>query len=78
MYRQLSETSRVANNYQAARLARERDELSARKRRQEENADHELEQCLIAYHVHRVDGGQMTWPDFRREWYMTRGAKDGG
>lgn len=59
------------------RRERERDELAARKCRDEASRDRELEQCVIAYHVHRVDGGQMKFEDFRREWYMMKGATDG-
>lgn len=67
----------MAPTWHESRLARERADLAARKRKQEENTDPELESCVIAYHAHRVDGGQMRFEDFRREWYMTRGAKDG-
>lgn len=67
----------MAPTWHEARLARERADLAARKRKQEENTDPELESCVIAYHAHRVDGGQMRWEDFRRDWYLNRGAKDG-
>ena len=67
----------MPSNWHEARLARERADLAARKRKQEENTDPELESCVIAYHAHRVDGGQMRWEDFRRDWYLNRGAKDG-
>ena len=58
--------------------ARERAEMAARKRKQEETRDREVEACVIAYHSHRVDGGQMKWEAFRREWYMTRAEKNVG
>ena len=67
----------MAPTWHEARLARERADLAARKRKQEENTDPELESCVIAYHAHRVDGGQMRWEDFRRDWYLNRGSKDG-
>lgn len=67
----------MAPTWHEARLARERADLAARKRKQEENTDPEVESCVIAYHAHRVDGGQMRWEDFRRDWYLNRGAKDG-
>lgn len=67
----------MAPTWHEAGLARERADLAARKRKQEENSDPELESCVIAYHAHRVDGGQMRWEDFRRDWYLNRGAKDG-
>lgn len=59
------------------RRLREREDLAARKRRDEAKRDRDLEQCVIAYHAHRIDGGQMAFADFRREWYTTRGATDG-
>jgi len=64
----------MAPNWHEARLARERAELGNRKRKQEENTDPELETCVIAYHAHRVDGGQMRFEDFRRQWYTTKGG----
>ena len=67
----------MAPTWHEARLARERADLAARKRKQDENRDPELESCVIAYHAHRVDGGQMRWEDFRRDWYLNRGSKDG-
>jgi hypothetical protein len=59
------------------RRQRERDDIAARKRRDEAKADPNLEQCLIAYHAFRVGGGQMAFADFRRDWYTTKGAMDG-
>lgn len=67
----------MAPTWHEARLARERDDLAARKKKQDENRDQELEACVVAYGAHRVNGGQQRWEEFRREWYMTRGAKDG-
>jgi len=59
------------------RRLRERAEIAAGKKIDAEKRDQELEQCVIAYHAHRVDGGQMRFKDFRREWYTDRKAKDG-
>jgi len=68
----------MAPTWHDTRRARERAELANRKRKQAENTDKELESALIAYHAHRVDGGQMRFEDFRREWYMTKGGDRGG
>ena len=57
--------------------ARARADLAARKAAQEENRDQEIESAVIAYHAHRIGGGGMSWEDFRREWLMTRGGRDG-
>lgn len=67
----------MPSNWHESRLARERADLAARKRKQEEKHDPEIEACVIAYGAYRVNGGQQRWEDFRREWYMTRGATDG-
>lgn len=67
----------MPSNWHEARLARERADLAARKRKQDEKHDPEIEACVIAYGAYRVNGGQQRWEDFRREWYMTRGATDG-
>lgn len=67
----------MAPTWHEARLARERADLAARKRKQDEKRDPELESCVIAYASHRGDGGQMRWEDFRRDWYLNRGAMDG-
>jgi len=58
------------------RRQRERDDLAARKRRDEAKRDRELEQCVIAYATHRTDGGQMKFEEFRREWYLAKGGRD--
>lgn len=54
---------------------RERRELAERKARQEANRDETLEQCVIAYHAHRVSGGQSRWADFRSDWYKQHGLR---
>lgn len=67
----------MTGEWKSAALARERAEIAARKKKQEQNQDPELEACVIAYGAFRISGGQQRWEDFRREWYMTRGATDG-
>ncbi len=52
---------------------RQRRELSERKAKQEASRDETLEQCVIAYHAHRVNGGQSRWSDFRIDWYKLNG-----
>jgi hypothetical protein len=52
---------------------RRREELSERLREQEASRDETLEQCVIAYHAHRVNGGQSRWSDFRIDWYKLNG-----
>jgi hypothetical protein len=52
---------------------RRREELSERLREQEASRDETLEQCVIAYHAHRVNGGQSRWSDFRIDWYKLHG-----
>lgn len=51
-----------------------REEIAARKRRDEENRDPVEEQCLIAFVNHRRDGGSMRWDDFRPQWLRQQGA----
>jgi hypothetical protein len=67
----------VQPTWHEQRRLRERADLAARKKRDAEKTDPELETCVIAYHAHRVEGGQMRFEDFRREWYLNMGAKDG-
>jgi hypothetical protein len=52
---------------------RRREELSERLREQEASRDETLEQCVIAYHAHRVNGGQSRWSDVRIDWYKLNG-----
>jgi hypothetical protein len=52
---------------------RQRRELAERKAKQEASRDETLEQCVIAYHAHRVSGGQSRWADFRIDWYKLHG-----
>ena len=70
--------SAMASRWVESCRARVFAETAARKKKQEANRNHELEACLIAYHAHRVDGGQMKWDAFRREWYMTRATNNVG
>jgi hypothetical protein len=50
-----------------------REERSERIKEQEAKRDETLEQCVIAYHAHRVNGGQSRWSDFRIDWYKLNG-----
>ena len=56
---------------------REREELARRKKIDAEKADPELEQCVIAYHAFRVDGGYMKFADFQVEWLKRQEPKHG-
>jgi len=60
----------MATNWQEQRL---REERSERIKEQEAKRDPELEQAVIAYHAHRVNGGQSRWSDFRIDWYKLNG-----
>jgi hypothetical protein len=60
----------MATNWQEQRL---REERSERIKEQEAKRDETLEQCVIAYHAHRVNGGQSRWSDFRIDWYKLNG-----
>ena len=59
------------------RADREREELAARKRIDAEKADPELEQCVIAYHAFRVDGGCMKFADFQIEYLKRKDPSNG-
>jgi hypothetical protein len=64
--------------YREYQARRQRDALAAAKQSEERNRDPELEQCLIAYSVHRVDGGTMRFAEFKRQWYQEiQEPKDG-
>ena len=67
----------MTTNWAEQRRLRERADLASRKQRDAEKTDPELETCVIAYHAHRVDGGQMRFEDFRRQWYTTKGGERG-
>jgi len=75
---ELQKDRNMTANWAEERRLRERAEIAARKKIDAEKRDPELEQCVVAYHAHRVDGGQMRFEDFRRLWYTTRETKDGG
>jgi len=55
---------------------RRRDELAARKAEQERKRDPELEEAFVAWAAYRVNGGDMKFDAWRREW-MTQEATDG-
>jgi uncharacterized protein affecting Mg2+/Co2+ transport len=52
---------------------KQRDELAARKQRDEQNRDPEIEQCVIAYVNWVKDFGPRSFEAYRREWLQTRG-----
>lgn len=56
------------------RRERELEEIAERRAKQDANRDEELEQCFVAYHAFRIDGGQSTFEDFRRDWMTKRGG----
>lgn len=60
------------DQYREQRRRMERDEVAARKCREEQHRDHELEQCVIAYVAFRQGGGVSDFQDFKRGWYATR------
>lgn len=59
------------------RADREREDLAARKRIDAEKSDPVLEQCVIAYHAFRVDGGYMKFADFQVEYLKRKDPKYG-
>jgi len=65
-------------DYRAIAAARARDELAARKRTDEQQRDPELEEAFVAWAAYRVNGGDMKFETWRREWLTTtQEAKDG-
>jgi hypothetical protein len=64
-------------DYRALAAARARDEIAARKRADEARRDPELEAAFVAWYSHRVNGGDMLFDQWRREWLTTQEAKDG-
>lgn len=49
---------------------RERTELSARKKKQDETYDPVVEQAVVAFVNYRQNGGDLKWEAFRRQWYL--------
>jgi hypothetical protein len=64
--------------YREYQARRQREALSAAKQLQERNRDPEMEHCVIAYSVHRLDGGTMSFEAFRRQWYQAREERRDG
>jgi hypothetical protein len=65
-------------DYRALAAARARDELAARKASQEKHRDPQLEEAFVAWAAYRVNGGDMKFEQWRREWLTTtQEAKDG-
>ena len=63
-------------DWKALAAERRRDELAARKRAEEARRDPELEAAFLAWAAYRVNGGDMAFKAWRREW-MTQEATDG-
>jgi hemerythrin len=65
-------------DWKALAAERRRDELAARKAEQERKRDPELEEAFVAWAAYRVNGGDMKFEQWRREWLTTtQEAKDG-
>lgn len=54
------------------RRLREREERAARRRRDSEEHDPEMDSALIAW---MAAGASMPWEEFRREWIQSRNPK---
>jgi hemerythrin len=68
----------MPHDWKAIAAARARDELAARKAEQERKRDPELEEAFVAWAAYRVNGGDMKFETWRREWLSTtQEAKDG-
>ena len=68
----------MASDWQRIAAERRRDELAARKRAEEARRDPELEEAFVAWAAYRVNGGDMRFDEWRREWLTTtQEAKDG-
>jgi hemerythrin len=65
-------------DWKAIAAARARDELASRKRNDEQHRDPELEEAFVAWAAYRVNGGDMKFEQWRREWLTTtQEATDG-
>jgi hypothetical protein len=68
----------MTTDWQRIAAERRRDELAARKASQEKHRDPELEEAFVAWAAYRVNGGDMKFDQWRREWLTTtQEAKDG-
>ena len=65
-------------DWQRIAAERRRDEIAARKAEDEKHRDPELEAAFCAWAAYRVNGGDMRFEQWRREWLTTtQEAKDG-
>ena len=67
----------MPTDWQRIAAERRRDELAARKRAEEARRDPELEAAFCAWAAYRVNGGDMKFSEWRREWLTTQGGQDG-
>ena len=67
----------MTSDWQRIAAARARDELAARKRADEARRDPDIEAAFTAWAAYRVNGGDMRFDEWRREWLTTQEAKDG-
>ena len=68
----------MSTDWQRIAAERRRDELAARKRAEEARRDPELEEAFCAWAAYRVNGGDMKFEQWRREWLTTtQEATDG-
>ena len=58
----------MPTDWQRIAAERRRDELAARKRAEEARRDPELEEAFVAWAAYRVNGGDMKFEQWRREW----------
>jgi hypothetical protein len=67
----------MPTDWQRIAAERRREEIAARKRAEEARRDPELEAAFVAWAAYRVNGGDMRFVDWRREWLMTEEATHG-
>ena len=68
----------MPHDWKALAAARARDELAARKRAEEARRDPDIEEAFVAWAAYRVNGGDMRFDEWRREWLTTtQEATDG-
>jgi len=66
----------MTSDYHRIAAERRREELAARKAADDRKRDPELESAFLAWAAYRVNGGDMKFDAWRREW-MTQGGQDG-
>ena len=67
----------MSGDYQRIAAERRREEIAARKAEDEKHRDPELEAAFCAWAAYRVNGGDMKFAEWRREWLTTQGGQDG-